>query len=169
MKLIKYKERGQAFEVYRLLIAFVIAVAVMSIIVVMVQKTNKESIILSYQNFEQGFISATKSPGTSSKMPFVIGDVKLSGIITKKRLSTISGLKEECIFFDAGPGIEETNIGVEIKKKVLKFDTTIYCNFGSVTVDNEIGSLLNGAGEECSVYCIVFMNKSPNPDVYSEN
>ncbi|MCK9292586.1 MAG: hypothetical protein WCY27_00685 [archaeon] len=166
MKLVKHTERGQAFEVYRLLIAFIIAVAVMSIIIVMVQKTNKESILLSYQNLEQGFISATKSPGTSSKMPFVIEDLKLKGMITKKKLSTISGLKEECIIFDAGPGIEKTDIGVEINK-ILKFDTTVYCNFGNVDIlETPIIQLLeNNTLENCPVYCIVFMNKNPK-DIY---
>jgi len=168
LKLIKNKEKGQAFEVYRLLIAFVIAVAVMSIIIVMVQKTNNESIILSTQNFEQGIISASKSPGTSSKIPFVISDLKLSGSITKKRISDITSLNKDCIFFSAGPGIEKTNLGVDIKQKSIKMNATVYCNFGNAEFKPKIiPYLTSDSVSDCSVFCVIFMNQIPPKEIYS--
>jgi len=157
------KQKGQAFESFRLLIAFILMAAVLAIIIVMVNKTNQNAIIISTQKFEEGFISASKSPGTSTKVPFIIEDLRLKGIISKKRLATISELQEECIGFDLGPGIIDFPNGAEIERGSLKMDLTVYCGFRG----EYIAGIGNINTDNCPTYCVLFLNKSPPSDIYS--
>lgn len=177
------KEKGQAFESFRLLIAFVLMTAVLVIILSMVHRTNTTTIIISTQKLDDGFLSASKSPGASTKTPFVIKDLKLSGIISKRSLSNTSGMDPNCIFFKIGPGIKELNNGdAQITKKYLKMNVTVYCDFkenvDNGTVPQYINNIITSTPshsshtiDECNsqTYCVLFLNSAPPTEIYNNN
>lgn len=174
----KFKEKGQAFESFRLLIAFILMTAVLVIILSMVHRTNTTTIIISTQKLDDGFLSASKSPGASTKIPFVIKDLKLSGIISKRRLANVSGMDPNCIFFKLGPGLKKlNNSDAQIIKKYIKMDVTVYCDFKENTnnAPSEIYSIiLNASGhtiDNCyaQTYCVLFLNSAPPSTVYTNN
>ncbi len=164
IKFFKLNERGddEASESFRLLIAFAIAAAVLVIIIVMVGRVNHQSILISTAKFEEGFISASKGPGISTITPFVIEDVMLSGIISKDRLTYLSGYSSECIIIESGPGFENTGGKyVSVLKKYIKTDVIVYCGFGN---DLHANQFVNE--DDCPTYCVLFMNKSAPTSIY---
>lgn len=161
-------KKGQAFESFRLLIAFILAIAILAIIYTMVAKVNKETVIISTQKFEEAVRSASKSPGTSSVVPFVIEDVVLEGAIDKHRLGLITGLSEECLSLQAGPGITVTTRGVDILKK-LKMNVYVYCNYQNAEINNvDMSYIVNTTitSSTCPTYCVIFMNRKPPEGTY---
>jgi len=163
LKKIKMNEKGdEAFESFRLLIAFALATAVLVIIIVMVGRVNNQSILISTAKFEEGFVSASKGPGIGTQTPFVIEDVMLSGIISKERLSYLSGYSKECIKFESGPGFDNTNTEyIKVSKKYIKTDVYVYCGFGD---DAHAYEFINSG--DCSTYCVVFFNKTAPSTLY---
>ena len=163
------KGDSEAFESFRLLIGFVLATAVLTIIIVMISKIHNSSILISSQKFEEGVVSASKSPGVSSKVPFVIEDLMLSGTISKRKMAYLTGYPEECISFEIGPGIEENkkNKDVTITKKYIKTDVYVYCDFMNDENPAPFPDILNAFEPACSVaYCAIFINKTPSPTLY---
>jgi hypothetical protein len=168
MKFLKNK-KGQAFESFRFLIAFVIAIAVLTIIYTMVNTINQRSIIISTERLQEGSISASKSIGTSAHHPFHLENLMLSGRISSQQISNYTGMKKECIYLDGGVGLDEVEEGKEylIKKSYLKMDVYFYCDFTSDPIIDETETNLitstinNNQAEECPTFCIVYLNKAP--------
>jgi len=163
-RIIKLNQKGdEAFESFRLLIAFALATAVLVIIIVMVGRVNNQSILISTAKFEEGFVSASKGPGISTKTPFIIEEIMLSGIISKERLSYLSGYSPECIIFESGPGFDNTSEKyISVNKKYIKTDVTIYCGFGD---DTQATSFY--IPDTCPTYCVIYLNKTPPNNLYS--
>ncbi len=162
-KKISLNEKGdEAFESFRLLIAFALATAVLVIIIVMVGRVNNQSIIISTAKLEEGVISASKGPGVTTETPFIIEDVMLSGIISKDRISKLTGYSKNCIAFITGPGFENNDAYIEVNKKYIKTDVYVYCGFGN-SIPSEITSLFNF---NCPTYCALYFNVSPPSSLY---
>jgi len=161
-KKISFNEKGdEAFESFRLLIAFALATAVLVIIIVMVGRVNNQSIIISTAKFEEGVVSASKGPGITTQTPFIIEDVMLSGIISKERISKLTGYSKECIAFKVGPGFEEADEYVKVNKRYIKTDVYVYCGFGD-NVPGEIPIMNN----TCPTYCAIYFNLTPSSALY---
>jgi len=161
-KKISLNQKGdEAFESFRLLIAFALATAVLVIIIVMVGRVNNQSIIISTAKFEEGIVSASKGPGITTQTPFIIEDVMISGIISKERISKLTGYSKDCIAFKAGPGFEVTDDYVKISKKYIKTDVYVYCGFGDL-VPPEIPIMNN----ICPTYCAIYFNMTPPSGLY---
>jgi len=173
MKILKLNQRGDdsSSESFRLLIAFVLAAAILVIILNMVNTTNKQSILISDQKLKEGVQSAVKSVGTSTRIPFVIEDLLLTGTITKRRLSTYSGMKEECIGLIGGQGLEQQENGdLRIKASNLKMNVWAYCDFWDSDPPGDIyNAVPNLEQEECPTYCVYFFNKKPANSLYENN
>lgn len=178
---LKLNSKGDdsASDVYRLLIAFVLATAVLVIIINMVTSVQKQSIIISNQKLKEGVQSAVKSAGTSAKIPFVIEDLMLSGNLSKTTIKNYSGLSEECMAFVHGAGLEpidEDNNVLRIKGKYIEMDVWAYCNIDSSQIPNNLNSKYNDAVMQiendegvCPIYCVFFFNKKPDPLIYDSN
>ncbi len=165
------KGDSESFETFRLLIAFVLATAVLVIIISMISSTNKQSILISEQKLKEGVQSAVKSAGTSAEFPFVIEDLMLRGTISKTTISNYSGLSKECIAFVGGSQMIPTDVnvdGLRIKPSYLKMNIWVYCNFqsnnqtlplslSSLSVDRQI----NQDSDVCPRYCVFFFNRKP--------
>jgi hypothetical protein len=167
---IKLSKKAQAFEAYRLLIAFVLALAFLVVIYSMVQSINEKSLLISNQKFKDGIISATKAVGISTKKEFVIDDLLLSGTISTRKLENYSGIDKECFKLVPGPGFKEdtaSNI-LNIQGKFKKMNVYTYCDFedAPITDDeiNEYHDIIYDSTElkQCPVYCVIFFNKKPN-------
>ena len=178
MKILKLNQRGDdsSSESFRLLIAFVLAAAILVIILNMVNTTNKQSILISDQKLKEGVQSAVKSVGTSTRIPFVIEDLLLTGTITKRRLSTYSGMKEECIGLIGGQGLEQQENGdLRIKASNLKMNVWAYCDFWNTSsgipeeIEDNVHSSFNLYSAECPTYCVYFFNKKPSNSLYENN
>jgi len=161
-KILKLNEKGdEAFESFRLLIAFALATAVLVIIIVMIGRVNNQSIIISTAKFEEGVISASKGPGVTTETPFIIEDVMLSGIISKERISKLTGYSKNCLVFITGPGFDNQGEYVEINKKFIKTDVYVYCGFGDV-----VPSEINIMTATCPTYCAIYFNMNPPNGLY---
>ena len=171
MKILKLNQRGDdsSSESFRLLIAFVLATAILVIIINMVNSTNKQSILISDQKLKEGIQSAAKSIKTSTQIPFIIEDLMLTGTITKRKISTYSGMDENCIGLIGGPGLEYLDNGdLRIKADNLKMNVWAYCDFFQTTMPDEIDSEIdfNPTHEDCPTYCVYFFNKKPLNSLY---
>ncbi|MDD3178313.1 MAG: hypothetical protein PHR26_02225 [Candidatus ainarchaeum sp.] len=166
------KQKAQAEESFRLLIAFVITVAILSIILVMVRNINNKAIIISQQKLEEGIISASKAPGISTQSKYIIEDLKLKGTISKEWISGITGIEKGCIGIDNGPGIEpiaESNeLIYEITERNLDMDVTIYCNISNSDEPSSIYNLLEKNTEDCEKFIVLFLNKNAPDEIYKE-
>ncbi|HOW29755.1 MAG TPA: hypothetical protein PK685_03765 [archaeon] len=176
MKILKLNQRGDdsSSESFRLLIAFVLAAAILVIIMNMIASTNKQSILISDQKLKEGVQSAAKSVGTSTKIPFIIEDLMLTGTITKRKISIYSGMDENCIGLIGGQGIEYLDNGdLRIKADNLKMNVWAYCDFWTASGDmpDEIFDPISFApnSENCKTYCVYFFNKKPENSLYTEN
>jgi len=172
MKILKLNQRGDdsSSESFRLLIAFVLAAAILVIIMNMIASTNKQSILISDQKLKEGVQSAAKSVGTSTKIPFIIEDLMLTGTITKRKISIYSGMDENCIGLIGGQGLEYLDNGdLRIKADNLKMNVWAYCDFWGTNQDvpTEIDFVPNS--ENCKTYCVYFFNKKPENSLYTEN
>lgn len=168
----KLNNKGQAFESFRLLIAFILALAILLIIFSMVNKANKESVIISTERFEEAITSASKSTGTSASIPFIIKDLMLKGNISRRRIASITNMDENCIYLDGGPGLVEGGLpgDLEIKKRYLKMDAYVYCNFNdsSINYPSNISNIVSmEIDPSCQRFCIIFLNKKPPSGTYS--
>jgi len=164
--------KGQAFEAYKLLIAFIIAVAVLGIILTMVNKTNNQALIISDQKIEDAFISAINSPVISMEKPFIVKEVLVSGIISYAKYENLGGLEPGCFGFIVGPGVSLEAYGAEIESRFLKTDVYFSCGF-NMNVNNLQNTetyfeITTGANspidtiEECEkLFCVMYINKRP--------
>lgn len=172
IKLYKLNQKGDdsSSETFRLLIAFVLAAAMLLIIMNMIETSNKQTILVSKQKLKEEIQSAAKSTKTSTKIPFIIEDLILTGNITKTEISSYSGLDEECIGFISGPGIEVLSNGtLKIKKRHLKMNVWAYCDFwkGSINSDEINRAInLNVSRDDCPTFCVFYFNKKPDPEIY---
>lgn len=172
--MIKFKlnQKGEdsASDVYRLLIAFVLAVAILVIIMNMINSIQKQSIIISNQKLKEGVQSAVKSAGTSATIPFIIEDLMLSGNIAKTTFRNYSGLAEECMAFVYGPGLEPINDDInvlKIKGRYIEMDVWAYCNFMDIKDPPDVsGDQINPDNVACPAYCVFFFNKKPDASIY---
>ena len=165
-KKISLNEKGddEASEYFRLLIAFVLATAVLVIIIVMVGRVNNQSIIISTAKFEEGIISASKGPGVTTQTPFIIEDVMLSGIISKERISKLTGYSKECILFKSGPGFDNSSTDfISINKKFMKTDVYVYCGYYG-----DEGAIILNTSTDCPTYCALYFNTRPDSSLYPE-
>jgi hypothetical protein len=164
----RFSKKAQAFESYRLLIAFVLALAFLVVIYSMIQTLNQKTILISEQKFKEGIISATKAVGISTKKEFIIEDLVLSGIISNRMLENYSGINRDCFLLVPGPGFKETEASkiLNIKGNFKKMDIYTYCDFESNTVSsiNNYKIEIYNSDPDCPVYCIIFFNKKPNID-----
>ena len=162
-------KRGQAFESYRLLIAFAIGVAVLTIIYAMVTAINQRAILISVERLREGSLSATKNIG-NSETPFYLKDLMLSGRISSQQISNYSGMPYECIYLDAGIGLTEVIDGEEYKidKSSIKMDVYFYCDFtdapdvSDTATEVIIKNIKNNTNGTCPTFCIVYLNKYPS-------
>ena len=165
------KQKAQAGESFRLLIAFVITVAILSIILVMVRNINNKAIVISQQKLEEGIISASKAPGISTEKKYIIEDLKLKGTISKEWISGVTGIRKECIGIDNGPGIEpiseSNNLIYEITERSLDMDVTIYCNISNSNEPSPIYNILSEDPEDCDKFMVLFLNKNAPDEIYS--
>ena len=177
----KLNKKGQAFESFRLLIGFILALAILSIILFMVQKTNQNSLVVSSQRLQEEIQSASKSAGVSSKIPYKIKDIKLKGNITTSKYLRKTDLNHECIYFHPGPGLEYLNNPrgdiKTVRDKSITMHITIYCNFDTskiagieggdaLVTSGETGDT-KGVREACPKYCLVYFNSSPPKEIYN--
>jgi len=177
----RLNKRGdsESFETFRLLIAFVLAMAVLVIIVSMINSTQKQSILVSEQKLKEGVLSAVKSAGTSETIPFVIDDLMLSGTISKTTFYNYTGLDTNCMAFVGGPQLlpvpESANnpLGLKIKPRYLKMNVYAYCGF-IVTGDSlpsgfptDTTSQIIQDQDTCPTYCVFFFNTKPNCALYN--
>jgi len=164
--------KGQAFEAYQLLIAFIIATAILGIIVMMISKTNSQAIIISNQKIEDAFTSAINSPVISMEKPFVVKDVLITGILSYDRFEQISGIEEGCFGFIVGPGITLQPYGAVVDKKYLKTNVYFSCGLKGMDIDNlpfEIYPGVSGnspfeknPSNDCErLFCVMYINKTP--------
>ncbi len=165
--------KGQAFEAYQLLIAFVISVAILGIIIMMVNKTNDQAIIISNQKIEDAFISAINSPIISMDKPFVVKDVLVRGIISHSRYEQLGNIEEGCFSFIVGPGVKLENYGAVIDKKYLKTDVYFVCGLSGMSISDltntetysEITTYANAPindPDDCErLFCVMYINKIP--------
>ncbi len=163
--------KGQAFEAYQLLIAFIIATAILGIIVMMISKTNSQAIIISNQKIEDAFTSAINSPVISMEKPFVVKDVLITGILSYDRFEQISGIEEGCFGFIVGPGITLQPYGAVVDKKYLKTNVYFSCGLRSMSDDvpfeiypGEVGNspFEDDPSEKCErLFCVMYINKTP--------
>jgi len=173
MKMLKLNQRGDdsSSESFRLLIAFVLAAAILVIIMNMIDNTNKQSILISDQKLKEGVQSAVKSAGTSTRIPFIIEDLMLTGEISKRKISNYSGMDENCIGLIGGPGIEVTGNGnLKIKARHLKMHVWAYCDFWPHQFPTEVITVMNLSiitSEQCPIYCVYFFNKKPTCNLYN--
>ncbi len=163
------KQKGQAFESFRYLIAFVIAVAVLAIIYTMIGTINQRSILISTERLKEGALSASKSIRTSGENPFKLEGLILAGRISSQQIANYTGMDKDCIYVDGGVGLEEVEKGVEyiIRRNQLKMDVYFYCDFTDdpfIDNDNEVDLIVNSisSGSDCPTFCIVYLNKSPS-------
>lgn len=172
-KLIIVSEKGQeASEAFRLLTAFIVALAILGIILAMIHKVDQQTLLVSTERFEEGIVSASKAPGTSAVIPFLIQDIVLKGTISKLRLSNLTGYSKECLIFQLGPGLElDAQDNAIVLKDKLKMDVWVYCNFGGDNVYSLPG--LSGGQQidldelsNCPQFCLIFMNKKPPQEFY---
>ncbi|MFA5746245.1 MAG: hypothetical protein WCX82_00065 [archaeon] len=164
------KGDGESFETFRLLIAFVLALAVLVIIISMVNSTNKQAILISDQKLKEGLLSAAKSPGTSTRIPFIIEDLMLSGTISKTRISNYSGLDGNCIALVYGAGITplnpNTNDILKIKASRLEMNVYAYCDFNDGDHPDVAEDQISTDSVVCPTYCVFFFNKKPDDSLY---
>ncbi|NCP72166.1 hypothetical protein GW835_02115 [archaeon] len=162
--------KGQAFEAYQLLIAFIIATAILGIIVMMISKTNSQAIIISNQKIEDAFTSAINSPVISMEKPFVVKDVLITGILSYERYEQISGIEEGCFGFIVGPGVTLQPYGVIVDKKYLKTNVYFSCGLRNMSgLPDEIYPGVSGnrpfqddPSRECErLFCVMYINKTP--------
>lgn len=165
--------KGQAFEAYQLLIAFIISVAILGIIIMMVNKTNDQAIIISNQKIEDAFISAINSPIISMQKPFVVKDVLVRGIISNSRYENLGNIEEGCFSFIVGPGVKLENYGAVIDKKYLKTDVYFVCGLSEMSpfdlddpdTFNQITMGTNAPlpnYNDCErLFCVMYINKIP--------
>ncbi len=166
-------KKGQAFEAYQLLIAFIVATAILGIILVMVNKTNNQAIIISNQKIEDSFLSAINSPIVSMEKPFAVEDVLVSGIISHAKYEQLGNLEPGCFGFIVGPGILKESYGVQIQKKYLKTDVYFVCGKSGMssrdlTNINIYSEITTGANapipnpDSCEdLFCVMYINKKP--------
>jgi len=172
MKILKLNQRGDdsSSESFRLLIAFVLAAAILVIIINMINTTQKQSILISDQKLKEGSQSAAKSVGTSKKIPFIIEGLMLTGTITKRKMSQYSGLDTNCITLVPGTGIEsQSNGDIKIKASSLKMNVWAYCDFFNNNANWEIYEYVPNSAtyETCPIYCVFFFNKKPECSLYN--
>lgn len=168
-------KKGQAFEAYKLLIAFIIATAILGIIVMMINKTNNQAIIISNQKIEDAFLSAINSPIISMQRPFQVKNVMISGIISSARYQQLGNIEEGCFGFMTGPGVKKEDFGVIIEKKFLKTDIYFVCGLGGMETDKILFEIWTGTpgdrpfednpSVECEdLFCVMYINRIPKTD-----
>ena len=170
-KKLNQKGDSEAFESFRMLIAFVLAAAILVIIINMVNNVNEKSVQISTQKLSEGIISGVKSVGTSARIPFVISDLLLRGTIDRRTIQNISGLNKECVFFIAGAGVDKSNNGEYISiKGTKKMDVYVYCNqtdSGFEVVSSNYSEVSNNlTTEDCPTFCVFFFNERPKAALY---
>ncbi|MFH0905712.1 MAG: hypothetical protein V1824_00055 [archaeon] len=164
-------QKGQAFESFRLLIAFILTTAILAIIYSMVRSTNEQSILISNDKLKEAAVSASKAPGTSAQNKFVVEDLQLKGLITKADISNKTNLAKECLFFKNGSGIKKLDNGdIKIENRALKMDVYIYCNFKGqgIYTNSDYYSELENCDNigNADRYCIFFFNTKPPEGTY---
>lgn len=172
-KKLNQKGDSEAFESYRMLIAFVLAAAILVIIISMVNNVNEESIQISTQKFSEGVISGVKSVGTSARIPFVISDLLLRGTIDRRTIQNISGLNKDCVSFIAGAGLEKSDNGEYVSiKGTKKMDVYVYCNQTnsglSVVTENYPEVYNDLSADDCPTFCVFFFNERPKDALYDQ-
>ncbi len=166
-------KKGQAFEAYKLLIAFVIAAAILGIIAVMISKTNNQAVVISYQKIENSFSSAINSPIISMEKPFVVKDVLISGIISYNRFEQLGNIEPGCFGLITGPGITKEAYGAMIEKKYLKTDIYFRCGLGEMNdslIPNDIWPGVTNYepfDQDPTIlceklFCVMYINKIPS-------
>jgi len=170
-KKLNQKGDSEAFESFRMLISFVLAAAILVIIINMVNNVNEKSVQISTQKLSEGVISGVKSVGTSARIPFVISDLLLRGTIDRRSIQNISGMNKECVFFIAGAGVDKSDNGEYISiKGTKKMDVYVYCNqtsSGIVVVTNNYPEVSEDLSTDtCPTFCVFFFNERPNAALY---
>lgn len=179
-KKLNQKGDSEAFESFRMLIAFILASAILIIIINMVNNVNEKSIQLSNQKLSEGIISGVKSVGTSARVPFVISDLLLRGQLDRRTVQNLSGLNKDCVSFVAGPGVTKSDNGefITIKGNYRKMDVYVYCNQTAHNGLNVVNSFYpevytdltrngNNPLDICPTFCVFFFNKKPVNDIYN--
>lgn len=170
-KNINQKGDSEAFESFRMLIAFVLAAAILVIIINMVNNVNEKSVQISTQKLSEGIISGVKSVGTSARIPFVISDLLLRGTIDRRTIQNISGLNKECVFFIAGAGVDKSENGEYVSiKGTKKMDVYVYCNQTESGLDKVIAEYpevnVDPFQDVCPTFCVFFFNERPKAALY---
>jgi hypothetical protein len=166
-------KKGQAFEAYKLLIAFIIATAILGIIVMMINKTNNQAIIISNQKIEDAFLSAINSPIISMQRPFQVKDVMISGIISSTRYEQLGNIEEGCFGFMTGPGVKKEDYGVIVEKKFLKTDIYFVCGLEDMSDSDIILEIWQGVPDDSpfdsnpstnceDLFCVMYINRIPD-------
>lgn len=173
---LKLSQKGDdsASESYRLLIGFVIGLAMLVIIINMINSIQNQLVLVSNQKLKEGLISAVKSTGKSAETPFVIEDLMLKGNISKTTISNYTGLPKECMAFVAGPKFipENNNNVLTIKSRILKLNVWAYCNFMPPHEESlpeqldSIGTQLDHDQSICPTYCVFFFDVKPPQGLY---
>lgn len=164
-------KKGQTFEAYQLLIAFIVALAILGIIFSMIEKTKSNSIIISTQKIDDAFLSAINSPIISMEKPFAVENVIITGVISDAKYENLGALEQNCFNFIPGPGISLESYGAEIKKKYLETDIYFVCGLENIN-QNDLSENAKKTYEEisvnnynmqadCELYCVMYINKTP--------
>lgn len=164
-------KKGQAFEAYQLLIAFIVSLAILGIILTMVNQTNQKALIISNQKIEDAFISAINSPIISMEKPFVVKDVLVSGFISSSRFEQLGGIEPGCFGFITGPGIQKTERFIEIESRYLKTDVYFVCGLSEMNpINNNVYFEITTGSDPpvpnwdlCErLFCVMYVNKMPS-------
>jgi len=130
-------QRGQQFEVFKLLIAVIMALAILMIILNSLGYFNSLSVSISQTRIVEGIKNAMKAPDVvSAKNPLIVKKVTLNKKTwTKFEISQATGLKESCISFQArqGPGSAfslNSNLDLVVSQDLVS-DVYVYCNSAS--------------------------------------
>jgi uncharacterized protein (UPF0333 family) len=174
-KIFTSKKKGQAFESFRLLIAFILALAVLVIIYSMIRTTRQNALFLSNQKFKEGIVSATKAVGASTKEPFMIKDLQLSGIITTSTIESYTGIDRKALYLVSGVGFSEQSDENKayIDGRYKDVDVQVYCDFLSNTPDisdqvengdliQTIKTTIDSRDPDSDIYCVIALNKKIN-------
>lgn len=168
-----YNNKGQAFEAYKLLIAFIVAAAILGIILTMVNQTNNQALIISNQKIEDGFLSAINSPIISMEKPFVVKDVLITGFINSSRFEQLGNIEPGCFGFITGPGAKKQDFGVEIESRRLRTDVYFVCGLSGMDTslisyeiwpgNQSIGAPFNqDPASNCeNLFCVMYINRIP--------
>lgn len=167
-----FNSKGQAFEAYHLLIAFIVSVAILGIIFTMINKTNSNAVIISTQKIDDAFLSAINSPIVSMEKPFLVENVLISGIISLEKYKKLGKIEDGCFSFIVGPGVTIEKYGAKINKKYLK--TNVYFSCGLKDMESNLISkdiwpgfspnqpFDKNPADNCErLFCVMYINATP--------